>query len=380
MSSSNPKAVIASLVAATISTVFPGFAAGALSVQLTAEYGVGEATYGWALGAFFLSAAAGSVVLGRTAQSLGPRRQITLALVGSAAAQLTIALFSTEFLALVACMAVLGFLNSGNQTAINLAISQARLPRLGLAIAIKQSGMPAAAMLGGLAVPVIALTVGWEYVFGLGAAFAVAAIGPMRRQLADGAPSPAQQKGELQSSLASLRTLGLASCALAFCAGSLTGWIVGSGVDAGLGAGQAGLVLSLGAALGITVRLLWGFRLDSITWSPLLGAGAMSLVGSAGLAMLVLRSPAVHVVATLLAFGAGWIWPVFSNFGIVRANPNGAGRATGITQMGVYIGVFSGPLLGGWIIETYSYSVFWMVVFAVALFGAALMIRISPEF
>ena len=106
----------------------------------------------------------------------------------------------------------------------------------------------------------------------------------------------------------------------------------------------------------------------------------MSIIGSCGFALLILRSPGIHVVATLLAFGAGWIWPVFTNFGLVRTNPHGAARATGITQMGVYIGVFSGPLVGGWIIETFSYSVFWFVVLCVALFGAALVIRISPKF
>lgn len=349
-------------------------------MQLIQEFGVGEAAYGWTLGSFFLAAAAGSVFLGRSAQVFGPRRQITFVLVGAAAAQLAIAVAVDRFGFLVAAMVVLGLLNSGNQTAINLAITQAQIPRLGLALAIKQSGMPAAAMLSGLAVPALALTVGWRWVYGVGAFMALAAIAPIRMLLGDSKPDAAQRRGELSSSRPDLVALAIASAALAFCAGALTAWIVGSGVDAGLGEGQAGLVLSLGAALGIAVRLAWGFRLDSITWPPLVGAGAMSLLGAGGFALLVLRTPTVHVIATLIAFGTGWIWPVFTNFGVVRTNPHAAGRATGITQMGVYLGVFSGPLLGGWVIETWGYETFWLIVMALSLFGVALVIRISSEF
>jgi predicted MFS family arabinose efflux permease len=380
LSEANPHLVVAAVVAATISTVFPGFAVGALSVQMSEEFGVGEAKYGWALGSFFLAAAAGSVVTGRAAQRFGPRRQITFILLAAVAVQLAIALAANSFAGLVGAMLLLGFLNSGNQTAINLAISQAQLPRLGLAISIKQSGMPAAAMLSGLAVPALALTVGWRWAYVGGAALALAALVAVRLLIVDVPDVGTQRRGELGSSRSSLVTLAVASGFLAFCAGALTAWIVGSGVDAGLGEGGAGLVLSFGAGLGILVRMSWGFRLDSITWRPLLGAGAMMLLGSAGFGLLILGSSTIHVFGALLAFGAGWIWPVFTNFAIVRVNPVGAARATGITQMGVYVGVFSGPLVGGWVIGAWGYSAMWFLVMIAALIGSVLVIRVSSEF
>ena len=79
-----------------------------------------------------------------------------LPLMVAAAANLTVAVGAHSFAWLVASLAVAGLCNAGCQTAVNLALARAGLPRLGLAIAIKQSGMPAAAMLSGLAVPAIA--------------------------------------------------------------------------------------------------------------------------------------------------------------------------------------------------------------------------------
>ena len=167
---------------------------------------------------------------------------------------------------------------------------------------------------------------------------------------------------------------------LAFSAGSLVAWGVGSGVDAGLGPGTAGLFLSVGAATGISLRLLSGWLSDTMRAPPFRVGGITALVGSVGMAGLALRSPATHVAAMLLSFGGGWIWPVFTNYGIVRANPRAAGSATGITQMGVYVGVFVGPLVTGWLIEYSGYPAMWLAVAASSVAGAAVAIRIADRF
>ena len=123
------RSTVAALVGATIATVLPGFLTGALAVQISAELGVTEATYGWGLGGFFLAATAGSILLGRLAQRIGPRLQITVVLGVSATMQLAIALFASSFGLIVAALAVCGFVNAGNQTAVNLALTRAQLPR-----------------------------------------------------------------------------------------------------------------------------------------------------------------------------------------------------------------------------------------------------------
>lgn len=375
-----PSLVVNASVMATVSTVLPGFLVGALSVQISAEMGVSEAVYGWGLGSFFGAATIGSIMLGRLAQRIGALSQMTLALAVSAAVQVALAATARSFAAVVGFLVVAGLANAANQTSVNLALAQAELRRLGLAVSIKQSGLPTATLLAGFSVPSLALTVGWRWAYVAGAVFALASLAMVR--VAVGSPPPQSATGT-PAPESSSRDLVLAAAVgtfLAFSAGSLNAWGVGSGVDAGLGEGMAGLFLSVGAATGITMRVVGGWMSDTMRVKPFLVAGVTALLGSVGMAGLALRSPGTHVFAMLVSFGAGWIWPVFTNYGIVRTNPRAAGTATGVTQMGVYVGVFVAPLVTGWLIEHHGYSAMWLVVAASAVVGAVVSIRMADQF
>ena len=379
-SARHPGLVVNAAVMATVSTVLPGFLIGAMSVQVSAEMGVSESVYGWGLGSFFGAAMVGSIMLGRLAQRIGPLNQMTLALGVSIAVQLALAATARSFSAMIGFLVVAGLANAANQTSVNLALAQARLPRLGLAVSIKQSGLPTATLLAGFAVPSLALTVGWRWAYVASAAFALVslalvrvAVGSPEFRAAASAPAPESPPRDLYLAAA-------VGALLAFSAGSLNAWGVGSGVDAGLGPGLAGVFLSVGAATGITLRLVGGWMLDTMRARPFRVGGITALVGSLGMAGLALRSPPVHVAAMLLSFGGGWIWPVFTNYGIVRANPRAAGTATGVTQMGVYVGVFVGPLVTGWLIEHSGYPAMWLAVAVSSVAGAAVSIRIADRF
>ena len=365
---------------ATVATVFPGFLIGALSVQVSDEFDVSEATYGWGLGSFFLAATAGSIVMGRLAQRIGPRNQIVIALGASATAQLGLAAFAESFAAVVGFLMVAGFMNSAVQTAVNLALARAQLTRLGLAMALKQSGMPSAALLSGFAVPVLALTVGWRWAYVSGAGLALVALTAVRIVIEPLPRDALTRSAAPASSRRSLTLAALTGTFLAFSAGSLNAWVVSSGVDAGISPGVAGLMLSLGAGSGIALRLVSGLRSDSMTMAPFRAGGLTALVGAIGMAALASRVAGLHVAATILAFGGGWIWPVFTNFGVVRTNAAAAGAATGVTQMGVYVGVFTAPLVTGQLIDRSGYQLMWLVVAAAAVIGAAIALLIADDF
>jgi len=374
--------IVATAALATVSCVFPGLAAGALAVQASNDFGVTEGTYGWALGVFFLCAAAAAVPMGLLAQRLGPRRQLTISLVLTAAVQLAIATAARSFALMLLLLGLGGVLNSSVQTAVNLALSRAQLPRLGLAMATKQSAMPASSMLGGLAVPAVALTLGWRWAYAMGAGVALIALLMVRRFIAAGLVTSTPKKGWDVVSSPRSAILGMAgvSLLLAFSAGSINAWTVSSGVDAGLSEGVAGLALSIAAGLGICVRLLSGTVLDRTDRLPLLPAVFVTMLGVVGFGLLALRVPETHLLGTLLAFGAGWIWPVFTNFSIVNANTDGAAAATGVTQMGVYVGVFLAPVATGQIIERTSYTTMWVVVAVCGALGVAALRVLAPQF
>ena len=377
---SRPYLVVNATVLAVVSTVLPGFLIGALSVQVSAEMDVSEAVYGWGLSSFFGAAMVGSILLGRLSQRIGALNQMTLALGLSIVVQLALAATAQSFGAIIGFLVVAGLANAANQTSINLALGQAALPRLGLAVSIKQSGLPTATLLAGFAVPSLALTVGWRWAYVASAAFTLVSLAVVRSAVRSSTPARGAAPSTPESSSRDLLWGAAVGAFLAFSAGSLNAWGVGSGVDAGLGEGLAGLFLSVGAATGITLRIISGWISDTMRAAPFRVGGISALLGSVGMGILAVRSPGTHIAAMLVAFGAGWIWPVFTNFGVVRANPQAAGAATGVTQMGVYVGVFVGPLLTGWVIEYSGYRMMWLVVAASSVVGAVISIRIADRF
>ena len=383
-----PATTIAVLAVSAVASVLPAFLVGALSVQVRDELDVSTSLYGWAMSSYFLGAALTSSAIGRLAQRVGPRRQMTAALLVTAVVQLAIAAWVDSFAAFLACLAACGIANAATQTAVNLAITEARLPRLGLAVALKQSGMPAGSMLAGLSVPLLALTVGWRWSYVAAASVGVVAAVLVTALIAPSAARstmprddrPLPETDRPPSPTSALVHAAVAGGFLSFGAGTLTLWVVESGVDAGLGNGLAGLMLSLGAGLGIAIRLWWGFRLDGLSRLPFFVGGTMVFVGAAGAALLAVRSSPVHVAATIVAFSGGWIWPVFTNFGIMRANRGRAAAATGITQTGVYVGILTAPLVTGVLIDRAGYGVMWLVVATSMVIGAAVAVRIAHHF
>ncbi|MEM7337820.1 MAG: MFS transporter [Actinomycetota bacterium] len=383
--------VLAASILTTVSSVYPAFLAGALGPELRADVGMTERFFGLVVGGFFAGSAIGSVRLGRLGERLGARRMITASLVTTALVSAVIAAAVRSGPALVAAMVVAGLANSSGQTAANKLLSQSIAPdRLGVAMAIKQSGMPAAVLLGGLAVPAIALTVGWPWAYVAAAALALIGLAVVRTY----APTEPGHAGTAAASTAALvvsrpRTLLLAAVAAGFssaAAGTLGNWFTNSATGAGWTTGAAGLLLSVGAIAGITSRLLLGRQADRRAATrddpvPAMRTAAGYLAfGAIGALLLAPRVVPTHAVAAIVAFAAGWSWPALFNYAVVRTNPDGAAQATGVTQTGVYIGVFTGPILMGLLVESWGYELGWTVIATSMLVGATIMWRIAPEF
>ncbi|MEM7095770.1 MAG: MFS transporter [Actinomycetota bacterium] len=379
-SSPRPSFVIATIALATVCSVFPGLASGSLAVQASEDFGISEGAWGWTLSAFFLGSASSSVILGRLAQRIGPRRQLLMTTLGSGLVQLLIATTARSFTAVLVLLAIAGCINAAAQTAVNLALSQANLPRLGVAVATKQSAMPAASMLGGLAVPALALTLGWRWAYGMGFVVAMIAFVGVWWLVAPGVIPATPTERAIESSDRLLLFVAFVSFLLAYTSGSINAWLVASGVDAGLSEGAAGFALSAAAAFGISLRLFAGTRFDRSTVPPLAAAARVFVFGIIGFLLLMVRSPGLHVAAGFLAFGGGWIWPAFTNFAIVNANPRSAARATGMTQTGVYLGVMAAPATTGSLVDRVGYPAMWLVTACVGVGAVAGLLVAAPHF
>ncbi len=152
------------------------FLTGAMAVQIGRDFGINPASIGALASVFALSSSLGSAPLGRQVRRLGIRRSLWVATSASCTALVTCAA-SRSVVMLAVGLLIGGMGNAIGQPAGNaLVAAQVRPERYGLGFAIKQSGIPLATMLGGLAVPLIALTVGWRFAYVLAAVAALIAM------------------------------------------------------------------------------------------------------------------------------------------------------------------------------------------------------------
>ena len=146
------------------------FLTGAMSVQIGRDFNINPASIGALASVFAIATSLGSAPLGRQVRRLGIRRSLWVA-TGASCTALVICSASRSVAMLAGGLLVGGLGNAIGQPAGNaLVAAQVRPSRYGLGFGIKQSGIPLATMLGGLAVPLIALTVGWRFAYVLAAA------------------------------------------------------------------------------------------------------------------------------------------------------------------------------------------------------------------
>lgn len=347
--------------------VLPAFLTGGLAVQVRGELGFGSAALGLAVALFFVTASTASVVMGRVVERIGAHRGMRLAALGSATSLFCVALFADSWGGLVACLAFGGISNAMTHPATHLSLAR-QVPegRQGLSFGIKQAAIPSATLLAGLAVPGIALTFGWRWAFAGGALLAllVALMVPKERVGGVVKVSEARSSDAPIGPLVLLAFgIGLGSAA----ATPLGAFVVESSVAAGIGAGEAGLLLALGSAASIIVRVSFGRLADGMGGGRLLLVGGMLGAGVAGFVMLATGSTLLIVPGVLLAFAAGWGWPGLFNFAVVKTNPGAPAAATGVTQTGASGGAAVGPVLFGIVVEWAGYGTAWLFSGTLAL-------------
>ena len=261
----------------TMCSSLPVFLTGALGVQLSDDIGLSATQIGLAMGASFTVAALLSAPMGRVAERLGPRRGFRVGLTTSALSMIAIATLARSFWQFAVFLGVAGMANAINQPSANLMlVTHVEPDRLGFALATKQSGMPAAALLGGAAVPAIALTAGWQWAYVAGVGVALLAIAGFPGDVGgrSGRNTSTTDSGARRSARPDLgvpllvlyATVGMLG---ASSAGAMVGFITSGAEASGLDPGAAGLVLSLGSLVGIVSRLAQGWQVDRFGILPI---------------------------------------------------------------------------------------------------------------
>jgi MFS family permease len=355
----------------------PRFLIGALAVFIAAEMGLSETQVGASVSAAVAVSALASVGGGRIVQRIGAYRSMTLVMTLSAIVALGVALTAHSYAELLAWMCLSGAAMAMVHPSTSLAISGGVPPeRQGLAFGIKQSAPTGAALLAGVAVPVVGLTVGWRwaYVGAAAGALLVVCVIPRRGSAAEPEREPRGKEGRQATATLLLLAVGMGFATAAVSV--LTVFYVLSAVDGGVPVGVAGLWLAAGSLASILGRLLAGWTADRHDTGSLRVIAYLMLVGAIGFVLLSQSdSRSLLLTGTALAFVAGWGWPGLFQLVVTRSNEAAPAAATGVTQTGAFVGSAVGPLLFGWLADVASYGVAWCTAAAALVISAFTMLR-----
>lgn len=359
------------MVGVVVVSSLPWLLLGALAVQLEGALGLTIGGLGVAIASRAAASASLSRVLGRLAQRIGPARSLCWSALLAAGAMVGTAFAARNTVQLSGWLALAGAGTAMSQSASDLWIGTNVTRRQGLTVAVKQAAVPFAAVLAGVAVPALALTVDWRAPLLVGAGLA-AVLAVLARRLVDDPHVPdARHHGDLPGGLLAL--LGASSGLGAASVAALGGFFVTSATTSGMRESDAALLFALGAGLGITMRVVMGAHADRRQSGLLLRAAIMLAIGSIGFVGLAVGEPLAFMVAGPLAFGVGWGWPGLFILAVIRTNPTAPGAASGAVQTGSYAGALLGPLLFGLVAER-SLALAWILMAITALAASAVML------
>ena len=370
-----------SLLAVGVGTagVLPGFLVGSLSLQIRADLGGTLAAVGAGVSVFFAAGALAAGPLGRVTERVGALTSMRLAGLVSGIAMLLMAGLGTSLPLLMVFLALAGVANGAAQPAVNLFMAQeVDMRRQGFAFGLKQSAIPAATTIGGLALPLLALPFGWRPTVAVCGALALcmAFITRRRSRTVSAAAVEAAQSSERLPLSLPLMLLAVGAACSSFAPGALAAYLVATSVDAGIAEGTAGVVLAAGSAASLVVRIGLGIRADRKSDYGFTMVVVLLAAGSIGFFLLATAEPAPLLVGACIAFAFGWGWPGLFNMAVVNRWRMAPAAATGVTQAGIYVGAAAGPLTYGLLSSALGYSTAWLIT-ASALVIAAFVIWLA---
>lgn len=390
----------------------PPFLLGAQAVLMMRELGFGPGRLGVAVSTFFAVAALCTILAGSWfGRWSGPTGRLICGVL-VATGGLAIAMRVRDWPWLVVAMAVLGAGNATCQGTSNRTVGSVLPPhRRGLGFGLKQSAVPAAIMLGGLAVPTTTALFGWRSTFlvtgVIGALVALSGVvgmaaslaRPRGRRLPPGDagtarsvhPAPTRGAGARTRSVEKARADRapwgpLLMCGLAITFASSSANFIGAYLaswahEVGLSVGQAGLLMAAGSGSSILVRILAGLQADRRFGGNLSVVATMTMIGAACLVMIgTVPQPWAVIVFGFLAFALGWSWPGLMLYAVARVGRDSPTQASSVVQAGAFVGGALGPVSFGFLVSSLGYQGAWLAAATSFLVSGALTLLAREGF
>lgn len=372
-----PARAATAAVTVTTAGVLPAYLVGVLWVQLSADLDVGPSLLGLLVATFFGTSAVSALFAGALVRRLGTVPVVRLSGLTAAAALLVVALAARHPAVLAGALVLGGWGNGIGQPASNDLIARSvSAGRQGLAYGLKQAAIPLSTLLAGLAVPLVAIPLGWRTAFGLGAALALLVVlsvpGARRVGTAGSSSPPSEAAGPFRRAPLYVLAAGLALGAGT--GNALGAFSVSTAVASGIAPATAGVLTAVASGVGALVRVLVGWLADRVRTRWLLVVAAQMSVGGLSYALLGTGVEALIVVGAVVGYCTGWAWAGLSTYAVTRMHHGMAAQATSITQGGMGLGAALGPLAFGGLLSVSSYAVAWTATAALAALGGAVIV------
>ena len=372
----DPRHVTAVSLATMVAAIAPVHLFGALAPDIQEEFGFGDAQQGYAVAAYFAVSAFLSSWGGALSDRFGPTPALRF---GTAMAGLgTIGvLLAPSYTTIVMALCVAGIGNAINQPSNNTFISGG-VPahRRGFALGIKQAAIPTSTGLAGLALPTIAVSLGWQAAYVGAAALAGVAIIAMPR--VDAPVKPPEIRIRYRPSPRVWRVaIGAAFGAAAV--SNIGAFLVRTLQEGGFARTTAGAVQVVGSVALITSRVGWGALMDRRPLDRFRFATVLLVIGALAYPMIGTGHTVFAIGGALLAYGFGWSWPGIVHLGTVEQNPDTTGAASGVVQAGMFAGAMSGPAAFGVIADTHGFGWAWLMAAVLSAMAAVLMSTASAK-
>ncbi|GMQ84825.1 MAG: hypothetical protein BMS9Abin07_0390 [Acidimicrobiia bacterium] len=369
MSGGRRVALVALLFSAMGFAILPSAALGIMATFIIEDLSISRVMLGWVIAANVVLAAVLSPLSGRIADRIGGKAAI-ISVLGLAAAGYFVFGIAPAFGVLFVAAGIAAMAQAAANPATNKLIAEDFPPgERGVTTGVKQSGVQAAIMLAGLALPSLAIAFGWR-----GAMLAVAAL-PLVAAAAALVVVPRSQRrsrpsmsarGRLPRSITGLAVYGL----LFGMAGAATFFVpLFAEESLGLDPRIGGLAITVAAVVAFVARILWaryaerrGEYLGPLRSMAMLGVLASVLLLTSTLWAWLLWPGAIITGASTSSWNSVGMLATIEEVG-----PALTGRASGRVLLGFLTGLGIGPpLYGATVDATGSYTVMWVIAITAA--------------
>lgn len=371
MSSAPAARAVGAGQALVVAAVLPGFLAAGVAPRIARDFSFGTAEVGLAVAVFYIAAAVSAARAGRFVDRIGPAHGLSITCALTATCTLTIAALADSAAALIALLAIGGIGNAHASPSMSLLLRQTlHGNRHGVGFGVQQAGAPTGALLAGLALPLIAVPLGWRWTFVAVALLALAGAVALPRHRLGAPDQPPDRAAPAGGRLGPVHLFALTAALATAATIGLVAFLVVFAVRSGMSEWQAGVLLAATSAAAAASRVGLGLVADRRPRHVLGQVVAMLVVGAAGFGLVLTAEPALIFAGALIAGGLAWGWPGLLTLASVRLHPGAPAWAVGTMMSGIYAGALSGPLLLGFVAEQAGFTAMWVVCASLSLLAA----------